>query len=68
MKILAIEGSSQVASVAVLTDEVITAEYTVNYKITHSQTLMPMLDEIIKMTETDLGTVDAIAISGGTGT
>lgn len=67
MKILAIEGSSQVASVAVLTDEVITAEYTVNYKITHSQTLMPMLDEIIKMTETDLGTVDAIAISGGPG-
>ena len=67
MKILAIEGSSQVASVAVLTDEVITAEYTVNYKITHSQTLMPMLDEIIKMTETDLRTVDAIAISGGPG-
>ena len=67
MKILAIEGSSQVAGVAILTDDVITAEYTLYYKITHSQTLMPMLDEIVKMTETDLETVDAIAISGGPG-
>ena len=67
MRILAIEASSQVASVAILTDDVITAEYTVNHKITHSQTLMPMLDEIVKMTETDLKTIDAIAISGGPG-
>ena len=67
MKILAIEGSSQVASVAVLTDDIVTAEYTLNHKITHSQTLMPMIDEIVKMTETDLGTIDAIAVSGGPG-
>ena len=67
MRILAIEASSQVAGVAILTDDVITAEYTVNHKITHSQTLMPMLDEIVKMTETDLHTFDAIAISGGPG-
>ena len=67
MRILAIEASSQVAGVAILTDDVITAEYTVNHKITHSQTLMPMLDEIVKMTETELSTVDAIAVSGGPG-
>lgn len=40
MKILGIESSSMVASVALLTDELITAEYTVNYKKTHSQTLL----------------------------
>ena len=51
MKILAIEASSLVASVAILTDDIITAEYSMNHKITHSQTLMPMIDEIIRRTE-----------------
>lgn len=67
MKILAIEGSSQVASVAVLTDDIVTAEYTLNHRITHSQTLMPMIDEIVRRTETDLSCLDAIAVSGGPG-
>lgn len=67
MKILAIESSSLVASVAILTDDIITAEYTVNFKKTHSQTLLPMIDEIIRMTETNLDEIDAIAVSGGPG-
>ena len=67
MKILGIESSSLVASVAIVTDGLVTAEYTVNYKKTHSQTLLPMLDEIVRMTEQDLDTVDAIAVSGGPG-
>ena len=67
MKILGIEASSLVASVAVLDGDVITAEYTVNYKKTHSQTLMPMLAAIAEMTELDLDTLDAIAVSRGPG-
>lgn len=67
MRILGIESSSLVASVAVVTDEVLTAEYTVNFKKTHSQTLLPMLDEVVQMVELDLETVDAIAVSGGPG-
>lgn len=67
MRILGIESSSLVASVALLTDEVITAEYTVNFKKTHSQTLVPMLDEIVKMVDFDLEALDAIAVSGGPG-
>ena len=67
MRILGIESSSLVASVAVVTDDVVTAEYTVNFKKTHSQTLLPMLDEIVRMVELDLETVDAIAVSGGPG-
>ena len=67
MKILAIEASSLVASVAILTDDIITAEYTMNHKITHSQTLMPMIDEIVRRTETNLRELDAIAVSGGPG-
>lgn len=67
MRILGIESSSLVASVALLTDDVLTAEYTVNFKKTHSQTLLPMIDEIGTMLELDLQTVDAIAVSGGPG-
>ena len=67
MKLIAIEASSLVASAAILDGDTITAEYTVNHKKTHSQTLLPMLDEIVRMTETDLRTVDAVAVSGGPG-
>lgn len=67
MRILGIESSSLVASVAVVTDEVVTAEYTVNFKKTHSQTLLPMLDEIVRMVEMPLESVDAVAVSGGPG-
>lgn len=67
MKILALDSSGLVASVALLEDDILKAEYTVNYKKTHSQTLLPMLDEICKMTELDLKEVDAIAISAGPG-
>lgn len=67
MRILAIESSAITASVAIITDDTLTAEYTINYKKTHSQTLLPMIDEICKMTETDVNTVDLIAVSVGPG-
>ena len=43
MKVLGIDSSGLVASVAVVEDDILLAEYTVNYKKTHSQTLLPML-------------------------
>ena len=67
MKILALDSSGLVASAAVVEDSVTIAEYTVNYKKTHSQTLLPMLDEIKRMTELDLNTIDVIAIASGPG-
>lgn len=67
MKILAIDSSSMVATVAVVTDGVLNAEYTIHHKKTHSQTLLPMIDEIKRMTELDMETIDAIAIAGGPG-
>ena len=67
MKILGLDSSGIVASVAVVEDDILVAEYTVNYKKTHSQTLLPMLDEIAKMTELDLNTIDAIAVAAGPG-
>ena len=67
MKILALDSSGLVASVAVVEDDNLIAEYTVNYKKTHSQTLVPMLDEIARMIELDLNTIDAIAVAAGPG-
>lgn len=67
MRILALDSSGLVATVAIVEEEQTIAEYTVNYKKTHSQTLLPMLDEIVKMTELDLNTIDAIAVAGGPG-
>ena len=67
MRILGIESSSLVASVALVTDDILTAEYTVDFKKTHSQTLLPMLDEIMNMLGLEMDTVDAIAVAGGPG-
>ena len=67
MKILGLDSSGLVASVAIVEDDNLLGEYTVNYKKTHSQTLLPMLDEIAKMIELDLNSIDAIAIAGGPG-
>ena len=66
-KILAIESSGLVASVAVVTEEAVLAEYTVNYKKTHSETLLPMIEEVLRMLGTDVSEMDAIAISAGPG-
>ena len=67
MKILALDSSGLVASVAIVSDDDLRGEYTVNYKKTHSQTLLPMLDEVAKMVELDLSTIDVIAVSAGPG-
>lgn len=67
MKVLSIDSSGLVATVAVVENDNMLAEYTVNYKKTHSQTLLPMLDEIAKMIELDLKTIDAVAVAAGPG-
>lgn len=67
MRILGLDSSGLVASVAIIEDDNLLGEYTVNYKKTHSQTLLPMLDEVARMIELDMNTIDAIAIAGGPG-
>ena len=54
MRILGLDSSGLVAGVAIVEDDRLLAEYTTDYKKTHSQTLLPMLDEIQKMIELDL--------------
>lgn len=67
MKILGMDSSGLVASVAIVEDDALVAEYTTNYKKTHSQTLLPMLEELAQMIELDMNTVDGIAIASGPG-
>ena len=48
-------------------DDNLLAEFTTNYKKTHSQTLLPMLDLVTDMIDLDLSTIDAIAVAQGPG-
>lgn len=67
MNILGIESSGGVASVAIVTDGKLLGEYTTNFKKTHSQTLLPMIDALVSLLEFDKKSLDAIAISSGPG-
>ena len=67
MLILGIESASLVASAALVEDDAVIAEYTVNNKKTHSQTLLPMIDEIFRMTERTPEMLDAVAVAAGPG-
>ena len=67
MKLLVLESSGLVASVALMEEEKVIGEYTVNFKKTHSQTLLPMVDELVKNIGIDLKDLDGIAISNGPG-
>lgn len=67
MKILALESSAMTASAAVVTEELVMAEYTIDHKKTHSQTLLSMIDEMLRMAGVEPEELDAIAVSGGPG-
>ena len=67
MNILGIESSGLTASAAVMTDGRLISEYTVNNKKTHSQTLLPMISEVMKSAGLETKDLDCIAISRGPG-
>jgi len=67
MKILAVETSAKVASVAVLSDGILLGEYTVNNKMTHSETLMPMIDRLLSDLDITVSDIDLFAASVGPG-
>lgn len=67
MKILAIDTSGQNASVAVWEDGLTLAEFSIHAKKTHSQTLLPMLEDVREKIELDMKEVDAIAVTSGPG-
>ncbi len=67
MTILAIDSSAKAASVCVANEEKIIGEFFINTSLTHSQTLMPMTEQLLKNTEMTIDDVDAIAVNAGPG-
>lgn len=67
MKILAVECSATPASVAILDDEKLIAQAFANVKLTHSQTLMPMIENLLSASQTKISDIEGFAISNGPG-
>lgn len=67
MKVLAIETSGLVSSVAVAEDNKILCEFSTQYKKNHSVTLMPMIEEMLRIIDLDIKAIDLIAVSEGPG-
>ncbi|MBR2613694.1 MAG: tRNA (adenosine(37)-N6)-threonylcarbamoyltransferase complex dimerization subunit type 1 TsaB, partial [Clostridia bacterium] len=67
MKILAVDSSALVASAALCEDGKLLAEYTVNNKNTHSETLLPMIESLLSFFSLDVKDIDLFAVSSGPG-
>lgn len=67
MKILAVDSSSVVATVAVVEDDKLLGEISVNHKLTHSEKLMPLMDQLLGMLELKPSDMDLFAVANGPG-
>ena len=67
MKILALETSTKVGSVAITEGEHLIAEYILNVISTHSERLLPSIDQILKDSKLSIREIDGFAISLGPG-
>ena len=67
MKVLGIDTSSLATSVAVIEDNKLICEYTVNTKKTHSQKLMPMIENMLNISDLNINEIDLIAVCEGPG-
>lgn len=67
MRILAVDTSAVCAAVAVTDEEKILSESQTNTGLTHSRTLMPMIDSTLKNAEISLDSIDFFACSAGPG-
>lgn len=67
MRVLAIDTSSNVATVAVMEDELLLGEYILNHKKTHSQKIMTMIEQLLSDLELKVDDIDVFAASTGPG-
>ena len=67
MNIIGIDASGIAGSVAYISDYKLVGEYYVCHKLTHSQTIMPMLEHLKQMIGIELEKIDAIAVTSGPG-
>lgn len=67
MKILSLDTSALVASVAITNDNTPLAQYTLNAKNTHSETLLPMVESALGALSLKASDIDLFALSAGPG-
>ena len=67
MKILAVDSSAKTASVAVTDGENLISECFVNAGLTHSRTLMPMVDNALSQADLKIDDIDAFCVNAGPG-
>ena len=67
MLILAFESSAKSASVALVKDGALLSQYSQCSALTHSRTLLPMAEDMLKNAEVKLSEVDLIAVAHGPG-
>jgi tRNA threonylcarbamoyladenosine biosynthesis protein TsaB len=67
LRILAIECSAKTCSVAITQDDQLLSEIISDSGLTHSQTLMQMVNDVLRCAKIDLTTIDLFAVSKGPG-
>ena len=67
MLILSFESSAKAASAALVRDGALVSQYTQCSALTHSRTLLPMAEDLLKNAETTLDAVDVLAVAHGPG-
>lgn len=67
MKILAVDTSSNSASVALAEDSILLGEFILNHKKTHSQEIMPMIDDVLRRCGCEVSDIDLFAAAKGPG-
>lgn len=67
MNILAVDTSATSASVCIANENKIIGEFSINTSITHSQTLIPMIEQVMKNTGFSMDEIDAVAVNAGPG-
>ncbi len=65
MKILSVSTSSNIASVSISEDDNCILELNIDNNKTHSETLMPLIDELFKTTNLKLSDIDLVACDVG---
>ena len=67
MFVLGVETATRVGSVAVANEDGVIGEYTLNLSITHSERLLPAIDQLLKSIDITFSRIDALAVSLGPG-
>lgn len=67
MRVLSIDSATEAATCAIIEDERLLGEITLNYKKQHSIILMTIIDNLLKNINTDISTIDGFVVSKGPG-